>query len=254
VTAERIRQHLLKPGRTENFTQPPVLSSEISMPNYSNGIKAQIWETNRISSIRIAIAEGKSRDAHVLLDPLLDFTTLKGQNRYGRTAYVLRALAHDMDGNTIAANEAMINALECCMAPRAIRPFLDEGPRVVTILERLHDRFQRQLTGRSNRAVQAQIARILAAIHPPAGMRTLPSREDRDGAAQTEPSLLEPLKVREIEVLRLVSEGNSNKEIARYLEIGVDTVKWYLKAIYGKMNVSRRTQAISEARRLKLID
>lgn len=63
----------------------------------------------------------------------------------------------------------------------------------------------------------------------------------------------EPLKEREIEVLRLVGDGLSNKEIARQMGIGIDTVKWYLKSIYGKIGVGRRTQAIGAARRLHLI-
>jgi DNA-binding CsgD family transcriptional regulator len=105
------------------------------------------------------------------------------------------------------------------------------------------------------RQIQAQILRILEASREPS-VESESAQFPRGEATADEAnaSLPEPLKAREIDVLALVAAGKSNKEIARYLGIGVDTVKWYLKAIYGKLGVNRRLQAISEARRLRLID
>lgn len=61
------------------------------------------------------------------------------------------------------------------------------------------------------------------------------------------------LSLREYEVLEQLSVGQSNKEIAKILELTENTVKFHLKNIYSKLSVSRRTQAINEARRLKII-
>ena len=58
---------------------------------------------------------------------------------------------------------------------------------------------------------------------------------------------------REIEILGYVEEARSNKEIARTMDISVDTVKWYLKAIFGKLGVTRRGQAVAQARRLRML-
>lgn len=69
----------------------------------------------------------------------------------------------------------------------------------------------------------------------------------------TAAQMREPLKERELDVLKKLEQGRANKEIARDLGIGVDTVKWYLKTIYSKLGVCRRTQAITEARRLHLL-
>jgi predicted ATPase/DNA-binding CsgD family transcriptional regulator len=55
----------------------------------------------------------------------------------------------------------------------------------------------------------------------------------------------EPLSLREIEILRLISEGLSNREIAEQLVLSVDTIKWYNKQIFSKLGVSSRTQAAS---------
>ncbi len=58
---------------------------------------------------------------------------------------------------------------------------------------------------------------------------------------------------RELEVLELLAEGYSNKEIAKRLFVSPHTVKTHLAHLYGKLEVSRRTEAIHEARRLRII-
>jgi len=63
----------------------------------------------------------------------------------------------------------------------------------------------------------------------------------------------ETLSKREIEVLKLMAKGKSNKEIASALFISVGTVKSHGKAIFAKMNVVSRTEAVAEATRRGLI-
>lgn len=58
---------------------------------------------------------------------------------------------------------------------------------------------------------------------------------------------------RELEVLVLVSEGLSNKEIASRLFVSINTVKTHLSKLYEKLEVSRRTQAVEKAKSLRLI-
>lgn len=57
----------------------------------------------------------------------------------------------------------------------------------------------------------------------------------------------EKLSNREIEVLQLVAEGSSNKEIAKRLHISQATVKSHLIHIFGKLGVSDRTAAVTSA-------
>src|SRR5690606_28464505 len=58
---------------------------------------------------------------------------------------------------------------------------------------------------------------------------------------------------RELEVLRLIAEGWSNREIADELIISVNTVRWYNKQIYSKLGVHSRTLAIARARNMGLL-
>ena len=67
-------------------------------------------------------------------------------------------------------------------------------------------------------------------------------------------ALVEPLSSREREVLRVVSTGASNKEIAQQLHLAEGTVKNHLTSILGKLGVRDRTQAALKARELGLLE
>lgn len=65
---------------------------------------------------------------------------------------------------------------------------------------------------------------------------------------------VEPFSTRELEVLQLLSDGLSNREIAENLFLSVETVKWYNKQMYLKLGVSNRTQAAKKAAELKILE
>lgn len=91
-------------------------------------------------------------------------------------------------------------------------------------------------------------ADLLRAIHAAArGEPTLHPEAQRQlmqqVAAPDPPNLLDTLTDREMDVLRLISQGNSNKEIAAILHLAEGTVKGYVSTILGKLQVADRTQA-----------
>ena len=65
--------------------------------------------------------------------------------------------------------------------------------------------------------------------------------------------LVEPLSEREIEVLRLLVAGLSNREIAGKLVLSLGTVKTHIHNIYGKLGVRNRAEAIARTRELELL-
>ena len=65
--------------------------------------------------------------------------------------------------------------------------------------------------------------------------------------------LEEPLTERELEVLALVADGYSNRDIGERLHLSIHTVKVHTRNIYGKLSVSNRTEAAATARRLNLV-
>jgi DNA-binding CsgD family transcriptional regulator len=67
------------------------------------------------------------------------------------------------------------------------------------------------------------------------------------------PRLIEPLTAREHEVLALVADGLRNREIATRLGISSHTVKFHLAAVFGKLGVSSRTEALRRGIQLGLI-
>jgi DNA-binding NarL/FixJ family response regulator len=79
------------------------------------------------------------------------------------------------------------------------------------------------------------------------------SRMEPSPPATGNDSLVEPLSDRELEILRLMAEGLSNREIGAALFITEGTVKNHVTNILGKLNVRDRTQAALRARELGLI-
>ena len=61
-------------------------------------------------------------------------------------------------------------------------------------------------------------------------------------------NMFDPLTSRELEILGLLAEGLSNREIAQKLVLAPGTVKWYNKQIYSKLNVHSREQAVEKSR------
>jgi DNA-binding NarL/FixJ family response regulator len=83
--------------------------------------------------------------------------------------------------------------------------------------------------------------------------------EDEDEAVADVPlpvssqSSIDSLTERELEILRLVAEGKSNRDIAAELVLALGTVKWYISQIFSKLGAASRTQAVARARELSLL-
>ena len=65
--------------------------------------------------------------------------------------------------------------------------------------------------------------------------------------------MVEPLSQRELEILQLIAQGLSNREIGERLFLALDTVKGHNRRIYDKLQVQSRTEAIARAHELGLL-
>ena len=74
-----------------------------------------------------------------------------------------------------------------------------------------------------------------------------------NSASAAPQTLVDPLSPRELEVLQLLAQGLSNREIGERLFLALDTVKGHNRRIYGKLGVKNRTQAVNKARALELL-
>ena len=65
--------------------------------------------------------------------------------------------------------------------------------------------------------------------------------------------LVEPLSDRELDILRLIAAGHSNREIAQRLVVALSTIKWHVNNIYAKLGAHSRTLAVARATELGLL-
>jgi LuxR family transcriptional regulator, maltose regulon positive regulatory protein len=212
----------------------------------AKGDPEQAWEQAGLSR-PIEPLEFRHELDHILLARLLSPVEALGllerlarqaesAGRFGRLLEirVIEALAL----SSLKRTPQAFNKLEECLAlgePQGyLRVFLDEGE--------------------SMRELLSAYLREPAPAHPTYGQRILQSFGLTDKASDSgHGELIEALTRRELEVLGLISAGDSNQDIAEKLVISVSAVKKHAGNIYGKLGVSSRTQAVARARQLNLL-
>ena len=211
-----------------------------------------LGEFEHITLARVLIAQhqndplaGSIHQAIALLERLLQ--AAEADRRMGSVIEILvvQALALQAQGNVSQALALVERALALAEPEGYVRIFVDEGePMRLLILDcglwiekqsRNHVRLQR-----------GYVDRLLAAFAQPAV--TPQSKIENPQSA-----MLEPLSQRELEILKLITQGLSNREIGERLFLALDTVKGHNRRIFDKLQVQRRTEAIARARELDLL-
>lgn len=217
-------------------------------------VDAQIWEILQQARARLLVEQGHFDAAidvlRVLLRRARDSSRLYLEVRLS----VALVVALDISGQSARAEDLLAHAVAQAVRCGMVRSILDEGPHVVAVLERLREKARQQQDCAESPSTFGASAELLisAANDPERGICVQPESATLS-ITQGKQQFEDFLKPREIEILRYLDQGHSNKEIARTLSISVDTVKWYLKGVFLKLGVTRRGHAIAEARRLHML-
>jgi LuxR family maltose regulon positive regulatory protein len=181
--------------------------------------------------------ERSIQEALGLLERLLKTAEEGGRMGSVIEILVLQALAHEAQGDSPSALGPLGRALTLAQPEGYVRMFVDEGRPMSGLLS---DAAARGITPDST-------ARLLAAL-------AAEEQKGEDPSRLPPPhSLYEPMSQRELEVLRLIAQGLSNREISERLFLAVITVKGHNRNIFRKLQVRRRTEAVARARELGLL-
>ncbi len=228
----------LRQGNTEAATR--LCSSAIWAEEYQarqSGVSGYLAQIEGATRVRVLMAQGKPELAIGLLDSLLQAAEAAGQTGYVIELLVLQALVLEAQGQSPQAITTLHRALTLAAPADYVRTFVDEGASMAILLNRMKNEGGR---------MKEYVGKLLAAFTPAV-------RRPVQQSYPVQQPLIEFLSKRELEVLRLIAAGLSNREIAQELVITVGTVKRHVHHIYGKLEVHSRTQALAKARELGLL-
>jgi LuxR family transcriptional regulator, maltose regulon positive regulatory protein len=194
----------------------------------------ETWTSYCLLQARVLIAGNLADRAAVLLAGLLDTVVAMGWRYQEALVSVLLALAFERCGASGKALVALRRALGIGEAIGMQNSFIDEGRPVQALLQRF-----RQVSEGVFTAETVYVDRLLAAFDD-VEIESFASRT----TDQVAPTSSDILSARELEILNHVARGLSNKEIGRSLKLAPETVKWHLKNIFEKLNVSSRIEAV----------
>jgi LuxR family maltose regulon positive regulatory protein len=200
-----------------------------------------------LSQARVLIAQGKPSAALAVLEPLRRQMEARGWADERLKTMVLQAVAQHLRGDKDRAAQVLGEALTLAEPGGFIRLFVDEGPPMAELLTRMNASRE----GGAPR-VQEYVRRLLTAFGKQEGVQPFSTAQEKRSAISPQP-LADPLSQRELEILRLVAGGLSNREICERLFLALDTVKGHNRRIFDKLQVQRRTEAIARARELDLL-
>jgi LuxR family maltose regulon positive regulatory protein len=181
-------------------------------------------------------AKGDYSTMGELMRPLWEIALRQGRVKDAISCEVLMAKSLFLSGEPLPALAILQGALYKAEPGHFVRTFLDEGSVVITMIKELlaSRRYQKPNSEECSNEYLYFLLNEVAQDTLRASTVKLPSKTVQG---------LEPLTDHELNILRMLAAGYPNKQIAQELNISLNTVKFHLKNIYGKLGVLNRIQA-----------
>ncbi|WP_440118537.1 LuxR C-terminal-related transcriptional regulator [Paenibacillus sp. QZ-Y1] len=196
------------------------------------------------SQARVLLAQGNTSEALGMMESSLQLAEMKGFKDEQLKANILMAAILQAQGMKTKAMDLLEEAMMIAEPAGMIRVFVDEGVIV-------HDLLREMTPNRNSRVYRRQ---LLTAFETQELAMKSYSDQKKDEVYSRVPELrIDPLSGRELEVLRLIAQGRSNREISELLHIALPTVKGHNRIIFDKLQVKRRTEAVARAREWSLL-
>ncbi|MCP4753346.1 MAG: hypothetical protein GY866_20845, partial [Proteobacteria bacterium] len=189
-------------------------------------------ESDKILFARILLAHGQWDEALDLVSNQLEDAEESDRVLSRIELFLVRSKVLIAQGSLVEAGVSLKKSILLAEPAGYVSIFVNEGPSIADLLEKLIEE--------NNDIPNAFANKLLTAFRLPK-------------AVKIDSGYIERLSQRELEVLRLVAGGFSNKMIVEKLFISMSTVKTHLRNIYGKLNVNSRTQSIVKAKELDLL-
>jgi LuxR family maltose regulon positive regulatory protein len=190
----------------------------------------------RMTLARVLAAKKDYTGVSDVIKPVWEHALRQGRLKTVITCEAMMARCLFMQGQPLPAVSILQGALFKAEPNRFVRSFLDEGGVMISMIKQLLSARGEKKPGPeecSTEYLYLLLDEVARDTMQASTSRPVPKSEDG----------LEPLTPQEMHILDMLEAGYPNKQIAQELNISLNTVKYHLKNIYGKMGVVNRTQA-----------
>ena len=206
---------------------------------------------------RLLLARGTQADLYLasqVLDALSEIASQSHNTHFRIEILAMQAVTLWAQGRGSDAEAALLAALDLSARSGYVRAYVDLGPPMQSLLSRLATRDAGPAAGdRLVRILAAFPAGQPAAVQPALGGGPASAAPAARHSAAAPEVLIEPLTTRELQILTLMQEPLTAKEIAHQLCISPSTAKRHIANLYDKLGVNRRREALARARELRIL-
>lgn len=209
-------------------------------------------EYEHITLAKVLLTQKKYDKAHLLLTRLLLFAEELDRFPSIIEILILQALAYHEMGDTNAAMLPLHKSLYLGEKEGYLRSFVDQGAPMAALLKKFI-RWRANYNRQELEVVSTEYIRKVSFFIKKETALRRGYNNLNGGLIENNKLPLEPLTLKEIQVLRLLAQELSNQEIADKLSVKLNTVKVHTRNIYHKLDINNRIRAVERARKLGII-